>query len=386
MNLKSENRAMLSQAASVPCPTPGKIFGRRSGWRSWLQAVVVGGMAVAGSAGLTAAQVKTPPPTQAEIESVQVERIPNGLKKKVSGVILRREVDSFVMRDKTAGEIRVLLTGKTRVEEKKGNFLRRGRNYGTTSLIRGLNLEVEGRGNDEGALVAEKIRFTENAYMTAQSVETRVVPVEERVEETSTRLSQAEANAQRLSGQLAELDTLSKSARTEAGTAQKTANDALTRVETTNRRIEATNQRIDQLVSSLDDYEAKRVITIQFRVGSAQLLPEATQALDEVAAQAKTERAYMIEIAGFASAEGGVALNRRLSQQRADAVVRYLAETHGVPLRRMITPFGYGAAQPVADNTSREGREQNRRVEVRILVNRALQPSKPGSSGGSSSD
>lgn len=386
MNLKSENRAMLREAASEPCPTPKKIFGRRSGWRSWLQAVVVGGMAVAGSAGLTAAQVKTPPPTQAEIESVQVERIPNGLKKKVSGVILRREVDSFVMRDKTAGEIRVLLTGKTRVEEKKGNFLRRGRNYGTTSLIRGLNLEVEGRGNDEGALVAEKIRFTENAYMTAQSVETRVVPVEERVEETSTRLSQAEANAQRLSGQLAELDTLSKSARTEAGTAQKTANDALTRVETTNRRIDATNQRIDQLVSSLDDYEAKRVITIQFRVGSAQLLPEATQALDEVAAQAKTERAYMIEIAGFASAEGGVALNRRLSQQRADAVVRYLAETHGVPLRRMITPFGYGAAQPVADNTSREGREQNRRVEVRILVNRALQPSKPGSSGGSSSD
>jgi outer membrane protein OmpA-like peptidoglycan-associated protein len=356
--------------------------------KQWVLGLALGGMVMTGAAPFSAAQVKAPP-SQAEIESVQVERIPAGLKKKIAGVILRREVDSFVLRDKTAGEIRVLLTSKTRVEEKKSNIFRRGRNYGTTSLVRGLSLEVEGRGNDEGALVAEKIRFTDNAYVTAQSVETRVVPVEERVEETSTRLSQAEANAQRLSGQLAELDTLSKSARTEAGTAQRTANDALTRVETTNRRIDATNQRIDQLVSSLDDYEAKRVITIQFRVGSARLLAEATQALDEIAAQAQNERAYMIEIAGFASAEGGVALNRRLSQQRADAVVRYLAETHGVPLRRMITPFGYGAAQPVADNTSREGREQNRRVEVRILVNRALQPANPapprGAKAGSSS-
>ena len=381
MNLKSKNDMARWGGRS----------GRRSfnqwgaQWSSRFLGLVLGGMVVTGAAGLTMAQVKAPP-SQAEIESVQVERIPSGLKKKVTGVILRREVDSFVLRDKTAGEIRVLLTAKTRVEEKKGNIFRQGRKYGTTSLIRGLNLEVEGRGNDEGALVAEKIRFTDTAYVTAQSVETRVVPVEERVEETSNRLSQAEANAQRLSGQLAELDTLSKSARTEAGTAQKTANDALTRVETTNRRIDATNQRIDQLVSSLDDYEAKRVITIQFRVGSAKLLPEATQALDEIAAQAQNERAYMIEIAGFASAEGGVALNRRLSQQRADAVVRYLAETHGVPLRRMVTPFGYGAAQPVADNTSREGREQNRRVEVRILVNRALQPAQPkGSKGDSSS-
>ncbi|MDT7541132.1 MAG: OmpA-OmpF porin, family, partial [Acidobacteriota bacterium] len=73
-----------------------------------------------------------------------------------------------------------------------------------------------------------------------------------------------------------------------------------------------------------------------------------------------------------------------LSQKRADAVVRYLAETHNVPLRRIVTPFGYGAAQPVADNKTRTGREQNRRVEVSVLVNRgimsptpSMNPSKP---------
>jgi len=66
-----------------------------------------------------------------------------------------------------------------------------------------------------------------------------------------------------------------------------------------------------------------------------------------------------------------------LSQKRADAVVRYMQENHDIPLRRMITPFGYGPAKAVADNTTREGREQNRRVEVKILVSKGLtqQPS-----------
>jgi OmpA-OmpF porin, OOP family len=107
-------------------------------------------------------------------------------------------------------------------------------------------------------------------------------------------------------------------------------------------------------------------------VRSSVLSEDAKAALAELAAQAKTERAYVIEVTGFASADGGENLNRRLSQQRADAVVRYLAEFHMIPLRRIITPFGYGESQPVADNTTREGREQNRRVEVKILVNKGL--------------
>ncbi|NDD64508.1 MAG: OmpA family protein, partial [Acidobacteria bacterium] len=82
--------------------------------------------------------------------------------------------------------------------------------------------------------------------------------------------------------------------------------------------------------------------------------------------------AYLIEITGFASAEGSADKNRRLSKDRAEAVVMYLADNHDIPLRRMITPYGYGAARPVADNATREGREQNRRVEIRILVNKGL--------------
>jgi OOP family OmpA-OmpF porin len=89
-------------------------------------------------------------------------------------------------------------------------------------------------------------------------------------------------------------------------------------------------------------------------------------------------------VRGFASSEGGANLNDKLSERRADAVTRYLAQ-HEIPLRRIVLPFGYGAAMPVADNSTRDGRKQNRRVEVRIMVSRGLTSpvnvSKPVSGG-----
>jgi OmpA-OmpF porin, OOP family len=88
-------------------------------------------------------------------------------------------------------------------------------------------------------------------------------------------------------------------------------------------------------------------------------------------------KGYVIEVSGYTDSTGSVDKNRRLSTARADAVVRYLAENHQIPLRRIITPFGYGETNAVADNTTREGRAQNRRVEVKILVNRGLQQGAP---------
>jgi OOP family OmpA-OmpF porin len=96
-------------------------------------------------------------------------------------------------------------------------------------------------------------------------------------------------------------------------------------------------------------------------------------------------KAYVLEVTGHADSTGSTAVNRALSQRRADAVIRYLVEQHKIPLRRIITPYGFGALEPIADNKTREGRAQNRRVEVKILVNKGLtQPAptmNPGSSG-----
>jgi outer membrane protein OmpA-like peptidoglycan-associated protein len=138
-------------------------------------------------------------------------------------------------------------------------------------------------------------------------------------------------------------------------------------------------------VSRADGTGLHRVV--RTRVGSAVLSPEAKTTLDQIAQQALKARGYVLEVRGFASADGSEAKNRMLSQRRADAVVQYLAYTHNIPLRRIVTPFGYGESQAVADNTTRAGRAQNRRVEVKILVNKGLLQNAPvinTSSGGTS--
>jgi outer membrane protein OmpA-like peptidoglycan-associated protein len=216
-------------------------------------------------------------------------------------------------------------------------------------------------------LVASKVRFGDSDLRVARSIDTRVDPVEQRVGGAETRLSDVESNAQRLSGQIDELVAVSNAARGGAKAAQETADAAVAGVNATNDRI-----------SALDDYQVQETSSILFRVNSAVLSPDAKAQLDTIATKALAAKGYVIEIAGFTDSTGSIQKNRMLSQRRADAVVRYLAEEHRVPLRRIVTPFGYGESQAVADNMTRSGREQNRRVEVKILVSRGLvQPVQP---------
>jgi outer membrane protein OmpA-like peptidoglycan-associated protein len=283
-----------------------------------------------------------------------------GQKMTVKGVVTRRDADTFVIQDANGVQTTVVLNNNTSVKT-KGGFLRGGTNYGVTAILRGLNLEVEGVGDSSGNLVANKIRFNESDLRTARTVEANVTPVENRVGAAEGRIGQVEQNATRLSGQLDELAAVSNAARGGAKAAQETADAAVSGVNATNERI-----------SALDDYQVQNNTSILFRVGSAVLSPQAKQQLDQVAQQALNAKGYVLEISGFASADGSTEANRRLSQRRADTVIRYLVDNHNIPLRRIITPYGYGELQPVADNTTREGREQNRRVEVKVLVNRGL--------------
>jgi outer membrane protein OmpA-like peptidoglycan-associated protein len=291
---------------------------------------------------------------------VNMRTVASGQKMKLKGVVTRRDADTFVVQDLNGVSTTVVLTDRTSVRT-SGGFLRSGTNYGQTAILRGLNLEIEGRGDASGNLVAEKIRFSDRDLRTARTVEANVTPVENRVGQAEGRLSQVEQNAQRLSGQLDELAAISNAARGGARAAQETADAAVAGVNATNERI-----------SALDDYQVQNTTAVLFRVGSSVLSREAKTQLDEVAQQALTAKGYVLEVSGFASADGAAEANRRLSQRRADAVIRYLVEQHNIPLRRIITPYGYGELQPVAENNSRSGREQNRRVEVKVLVNRGI--------------
>jgi outer membrane protein OmpA-like peptidoglycan-associated protein len=291
--------------------------------------------------------------------------VASGQKMKVKGVVTRRDADTFTLQDLTGSTVTVLLTDRTSVKT-KGGFFGGGTNYNVTNILRGLNLEVEGRGDASGQLVAEKVRFNETDLRVARTVESRVDPVETRVGSAEGRIEQVEQNSQRLSGQIDELAAVSNAAKGGARAAQETADAAVAGVNATNDRI-----------SALDDYVPQETIAINFRSGSAVLSREAKASLDDIATKALNAKGYVIEVSGYTDSSGSVERNRRLSTQRADAVVRYLAENHRIPLRRIVTPFGYGEAQSIADNSTRQGRAENRRVEVKILVNRGLQQGAP---------
>ena len=261
-----------------------------------------------------------------------IQSIPNGAKMKFKGVVIEREGDLFRIRDRNRTDYQVLITDRTSVKT-HGGFLRSGKRYPVTDILRGLIVEVEGRGDSQGQLVADKIRFDESDMRAAITSDTRVTPVEE--------------NQQRMAGQMDELYAVAAEARNEATHA---------------------NERINQL----DEVDVQETVAVTFRVNSAVLSPEAKQQLDDFAAKAATAKAYTIEVAGHTDSTGSEAKNFRLSRARADAVVQYLAVNHKIPLRRFVTPMGYGKTEAVADNTTASGRQQNRRVEVKMLLNRGM--------------
>ncbi|HTH50827.1 MAG TPA: OmpA family protein [Pyrinomonadaceae bacterium] len=285
---------------------------------------------------------------------VQLRQAVAGQKYKIKGVIVAKESDNtFIVHDSVGVDTRVVIEPNASVRS-NGGFLSSGDKYATTALVRGLNLEIEGRGDSNGAVSASKVRFSKQNLQTAQAIDTRVTPAEDRI-------TAAEQNAQRLSGQIDELMAISNAAKGGAKAAQETADAAVAGVNATNKRI-----------TDLDDYTVQTTATVNFKVNSAVLSPEAKAQLDQIAAATTGLKGWMIEVTGYASAEGSTAKNKSLSERREKAVREYLIDNHNVSLRRFTPSYGYGELNAVADNTTREGREQNRRVEIKLLVSRGL--------------
>jgi outer membrane protein OmpA-like peptidoglycan-associated protein len=261
-----------------------------------------------------------------------VHAVPAGVKMKFQGVVVDRSGDTFTIRDRSRTDYQVLITDNTSIKT-HGGFLKGGKKYPVTDILRGLIVQVEGRGDAQGQIVADKIRFNESDMRAALTTETRVAPVEE---------------AQRkMSGQMDELYAIAAEVRQEVA-------------------------MVNERVSSLDDYDVGSSVAVNFRLNSAVLSPEAKRQLDDFATKALAAKGYMIEIAGHTDSTGSYARNMRLSRERAESVIEYLTISHKIPARRFITPMGYGKTEAVADNSTAAGRAQNRRVEVKLLVNRGL--------------
>jgi len=276
-----------------------------------LSAVVLLGVAGSAMAADTMAAAPTP----------VMKKAPAGEKMTLNGAVINRTGEGFTLRQLDRSEYQILLTDETTIKTQAKGVFRGRQPHDVSAIIRGLVLEVDGKGDEQGRVVANRLRFSEEDLHAAITAQIHAKPIEE------------SANA------------------------------------------------AHERISSLDDWKELGLVSVYFPVSVSEISPEGKKALDDLAAKAPGASNYQVEITGHTDSTGNSKINDELSAKRAEAVVKYLTVTKNIPLRRIVLPMGYAATQGTADNSTEEGRAKNRRVDVRVLVNEGMVASAPGAGG-----
>jgi outer membrane protein OmpA-like peptidoglycan-associated protein len=277
-------------------------------------------------------------PVAAQVPAQPTVRWEPEQKGKVEGPIMLREGDRMLVRQESSNDVTaVLLTDDTKIESPSGLFNIDRKRQDVSLLAPGLYLKVRGRGGPNGELIATRISFHKGAVKVQNSISAGEVELRARQAETA---AQTQAN-------LAAIN---------AATAR--ARDSLAAFTTR--------------IANLDNYVVKFEGTVNFGSGSFELTDEAKQTLDNLVMQGQGLKGFVVEVAGYTDNTGSLALNQALSARRVNSVVAYVADKYNVPLRRFINPTGLGESKPIGDNDTAEGRAMNRRVEVRVLLNKGI--------------
>lgn len=285
-----------------------------------------------------------------------------GKPEKVQGVILSRDGNAIKLRidDDSIGTVD--LSDLTKIQLKSGVMIfRKSAKMDLGSLVPGLHIEAQGKGNDKGDLIADKVSFDPNSMRASRQIDARVSPLE-------ARAGSLEGRAGALEGRAGQLETRQGALEDQERQTQGLVGQVKTSADMANEGVNKVNGR----VSDLDNYQVKDSATVYFEVNKDKLSPDAEKDLGDLAKKALSEKGYVIEVAGFADSTGKLLYNQVLSERRANAVVRYLEQNGDIPIHRILPMAGMGISHEAADNKTTEGRKMNRRVEVKILVNQGV--------------
>jgi OOP family OmpA-OmpF porin len=278
--------------------------------------------------------------------------VKRGEKTKVEGLVVSRQGDVVTLRSASANDVKVEITDYTKVATSRGLF--RKKNVSISDLVPGLWIKVKGVGDSPGHVLAESISLTKEDLRTAHAIQAGLVPLDAKVQ-ANEQATQENAQSIKAHGQQIQ------SNKQEIETSQQ-------RIQTNQHQINEANQRI----SELDDYDLKYATSINFAAGSADLSPSAKSELMRLANDASSLKGYVLQVKGYTDSSGSVAVNQALSMRRAQSVIAYLEQSGKIPLTHVLTPGAMGERHPTSSNETAEGRAENRRVEVKVLVSRGL--------------
>ena len=270
----------------------------------------------------------------------------------VKGAISGRSGATMNVKTPGSGDVTVLLTPSTKVEESEGFF--RKETVNVTALVPGLYVQVKGSNNDQNQLVANTVKFSGSDLKAAVDSQAGLAPTQQQVQQQQAQLK---AQQQTIQKQQTEIE------------AEKVAQaEHAAEIAANKQAIAEANARFGEL----DEYNILGEATVLFGNGKVEVGPEYQAQLLQLAQKAQGIKGYMIQVKGYASKVGSRALNQRLSLERARNVTNFLEQRANIPLTNILSPGAMGTSVEVAPDTTSEGQAENRRVVVMILQNKGI--------------
>jgi len=278
----------------------------------------------------------------------------------VKGMIISRTGETLLVKS-AQGSVTVVLTGDTTTKDDKGLFGLGKQQMSDVVLIPGLKVDVDGSSDDQGRVVAKTITVDGDDLETAEMIQSGLHPTAEQV---AANMQAIETNQQNIAAHNAQL-------------AAHKAN-----IETNQQNIAAHQQQIGENIKDIEEntnrftalaeYDVKGSATVKFNIGSSNISAQDKEELQRLAQTATGLTGYIIEVTGYADSTGSAEVNTNLSEDRAKAVITYLMQQGRVPVRHIVAPGAMGEYGPAASNETASGRAENRRVEVKVLVNKGI--------------
>ena len=284
----------------------------------------------------------------------------SGDETQTKGMIISRTGETLIVSGPN-GNVTVVLTGDTRTKDDRGLFGLAKEEMADTVLIPGLKVRVDGVPDSQGRVVAKTITVDGDDLETAEMIQAGLQPTAEQV---AANMQAIESHKKHIAANqrniAANQQDIAANQQNIAANRQKTEQNIKDIEENTNR------------FTALAEYDVKGEATVKFDAASSKISEKDQEELKELARTAKGLTGYIIEVTGYADSTGSSVMNTILSERRAKAVITFLMQQGGVPVRHIVAPGAMGEYGATAPNETKAGRAENRRVEVKILVNKGI--------------